>query len=244
MIGGCDRSDPNRVQGYVEGEFVYIASPRAGQLEKLDVQRGQQVKAGDELFTLESTPETAARDEAKRRVGEAEANLDDIKKGKRPSEIQSIQSQLDMAQAALTLAETEFARQDKLYPRSTSQQDYDRARSARDQGEQHVSELQADLETAKLGARPDQIAAAEANVRALESALAMAEWNLSQKRQTAPQAGLIFDTLYREGEWVTAGKPVISLLPPAQYQSSRVRARAAGSGRFIRAIPCAFLWTG
>jgi HlyD family secretion protein len=51
-------------------------------------------------------------------------------------------------------------------------------------------------------------------VRALEAALAKAEWDLSQKRQTAPQAGLVFDTLYREGEWVAAGRPVVALLPP------------------------------
>jgi HlyD family secretion protein len=70
------------------------------------------------------------------------------------------------------------------------------------------------LETARLPARADQIAAAEANVRALESALAKAEWDLAQKRQSAGQAGLIFDTLYREGEWVGAGKPVVVLLPP------------------------------
>jgi HlyD family secretion protein len=62
------------------------------------------------------------------------------------------------------------------------------------------------------------VTASEANVRALEAALAKAEWNLSQKRQVAPQAGMVFDTLYREGEWVAAGKPVLALLPPANVK--------------------------
>ena len=35
------------------------------------------------------------------------------------------------------------------------------------------------------------------------------------------QTGLVFDTLYREGEWVAAGKPVVILLPP---QNVKVRA--------------------
>jgi HlyD family secretion protein len=48
----------------------------------------------------------------------------------------------------------------------------------------------------------------------LEAAVTKAEWDLSQKRQPAPQAGAIFDTLYREGEWVAAGRPVVVLLPP------------------------------
>jgi len=51
-------------------------------------------------------------------------------------------------------------------------------------------------------------------VRAQEATLVRAEWDLSQKRQSAPQAGVIFDTLFREGEWVGAGRPVVALLPP------------------------------
>ncbi|HTK88491.1 MAG TPA: HlyD family efflux transporter periplasmic adaptor subunit, partial [Nitrospiraceae bacterium] len=65
------------------------------------------------------------------------------------------------------------------------------------------------------------IAAAEANLQAVEAALTKAEWDLSQKHQIAPQAGLVFDTLYREGEWVPAGRPVVVLLPP---QNIKVRA--------------------
>jgi HlyD family secretion protein len=83
-----------------------------------------------------------------------------------------------------------------------------------DQNRRRTAQLEADLKTAQLGARSDQITAAEANVQALEAALAAVEWNLSQKRRTAPQSGLVFDTLYREGEWVPAGRPVVVLLPP------------------------------
>jgi HlyD family secretion protein len=44
--------------------------------------------------------------------------------------------------------------------------------------------------------------------------LTQAQWNFDQKKQAAPQAGLVYDTLFREGEWVAAGKPVVVLLPP------------------------------
>ena len=53
---------------------------------------------------------------------------------------------------------------------------------------------------------------------ALEAALAQAEWSLSQKRQAAPLAGLVFDTIFQQGEWVPAGRPVIALLPPANMK--------------------------
>jgi HlyD family secretion protein len=84
-----------------------------------------------------------------------------------------------------------------------------------------VAQLQADLNTALLGSRTDQVVAAEAEVRAREAALARAEWEFAQKRQPAPKSGLVFDTLYREGEWVPAGRPVVVLLPP---ENIKVRA--------------------
>lgn len=222
ILAGCPIQEPNRVQGYVEGEFVYVASPLPGQLETLYVQRGEQVKEGDPLFALDSTAETAARDEALRRLAQGRANLEDAKKGRRPSEMESLEAQLKQARAALAFSELEFQRQEKLVRSdSVAMQAFDRARSTRDQDRQRVAQLEADLETARLGSRSDQIEAAQANVRALEAALAKAEWELSQKRQAAPQAGRVFDTLYRQGEWVAAGRPVVALLPP---QNIKVRA--------------------
>ncbi|MCU0917074.1 MAG: HlyD family efflux transporter periplasmic adaptor subunit [Planctomycetes bacterium] len=216
---GCERTNERRLQGYVEGEFVYVASPVPGVLEALHVQRGARVAADDPLFSLEEKPEKALRDEAQARLTQAQATLEDLRKGRRPSEIESIEAQLKQATAALALAEKELARQDELSRSgATTPQDLDRARSQHDQNRQRVAQLEADLKTAHLGARSDQIAAAEANVRALEAALAAAQWSLSQKHRSAPQAGLVFDTLFRDGEWVPAGRPVVALLPPANVK--------------------------
>ncbi|HRI38483.1 MAG TPA: HlyD family efflux transporter periplasmic adaptor subunit [Nitrospira sp.] len=193
-----------------------MASPYGGAVTILSVRRGVQVNAGDPLFTLEQASEKAARDEAERKLSQARANLEDRRKGKRPSEIASLRAQLQQAQAALQLSLREVARQEALavVPGAAVEVEVDRARSVRDQNQQRVSQLEADLNTALLGSRTDQVAAAEAEVRAKEAALAKAEWDLSQKHQVAPKAGLVFDTLYREGEWVPAGRPVVVLLPP------------------------------
>lgn len=148
-LSGCRHPQSNKVQGYIEGEFVYVASPLAGALQKLHVQRGQQVNAGDPLFELDDVSERAARDQAR---------------------------------AALALSEKEFERQENLFRSGASAaQDLDRARSARDQDRQRLTQ---------------------------------AEWSFDQKNQSAPKTGLVFDTLFREGEWVPANRPVVSLLPP------------------------------
>jgi len=145
-----------------------------------------------------------------------------MKKPRRPSEIDSIVAQLDQARAAFVFSDKELARQEQLVRTGArTEQDLDRARSQRDQDRERVAQLEADLATARLGSRVDQIEAAEANVRAIEAALARAQWDLSQKRQLAPKNGEVFDTLYREGEWVAAGRPVVVLLPP---ENIKVRA--------------------
>lgn len=218
-LTGCQRSASEKVQGYVEGEFVYVASPFAGALEKLSVTRGAQVQAGDALFALESGSEKASLDEAKRRLAQGQAQLEDARKGKRKPELEAIEQQLKQAHAALVLSEKTFTRQQELFRSGASAaNEFDTARSAREQDLHKVSQLEADLQAARLASRDDQIVAAEANVQALEAAVAKAEWSFNQKRQAAPQASLVFDTLYREGEWVAAGRPVISLLPPGNIK--------------------------
>lgn len=149
LIAACNRSSDPKLQGYVEGEFVYVASPSGGALESLFVRRGDQVKVGDPLFVLDSAAERAARDQAK---------------------------------AALVMSEKDFVRMEKLARGNlVAMQELDHARSQRDQDRER---------------------------------LAKAEWDLSQKRQNAPQAGLVYDTLFRIGEWVGPGRPVVALLPP------------------------------
>jgi HlyD family secretion protein len=219
VLAGCQRHSGDAVQGYVEGEFVYVASPFAGALETLAVQRGSQVPADAPLFSLECAAETAARDQAVRRVEEANSQLADAKKGSRSTEIESLGAQLDQARAALALSDKEFVRKTTLREaKVVSAQEFDAALATRDQDHNRVLQLEADLKTAQLGSRSDQVAAAEANVKALQAVLAKATWDLDQKHQNAPSTALVFDTLYQEGEWVPASQPVISLLPPANIK--------------------------
>ena len=55
---------------------------------------------------------------------------------------------------------------------------------------------------------------ATAEVAAQQAALARAKWPVDQKQQFAPADAAVHDTLYRQGEFVAAGNPVVVLLPP------------------------------
>jgi len=215
----CGNSAPPALQGYVEGEYVRIAAPFGGTLVKLDAERGGQVLAGAPLFALEAENEDAARREARERVKRAEAQVEDLRKGKRSTEIDASRAQLAQAEVVAALSAKEFARQTDLVSKGfVSQQRADEARAARDRDRGRIAELQADLATMRSGARPDEIRAAEAEAGAAREALAQADWRLRQKTVSSTVAGTVTETLFVRGEWVPAGAPVVAVLPPANVK--------------------------
>ena len=218
-LAGCAKQDNHTYQGYVEGEFVYVASPVGGRLEHLGVQRGQSINAGAPLFALESVDETAARQQAAAQLQGAEAQLADLNVGKRVPEVDAVHAQLAQAVAADKLSSTQLARDEAQFRAGgIAQSQLDASRSTAQSNAQRVRELTNQLRIAQLPARNDQIRAQSAQVEAARAAVAQAQWRLDQKAQKATQGGLVFDTLYREGEWVGAGSPVVRMLPPANVK--------------------------
>jgi HlyD family secretion protein len=215
VLSGCGRSSPPAWQGYLEGEFIYVASPLAGRLEVLDVQKGDRVAAGVRLFSIERTAELAGQNQASAQLGEANAKLADLEKGSRPTEIAALKARLEQASAAAALSSLDLKREESLFRnQAISESEYDHVRLTHQENLRAVDELASQLETAKLGGRSDAIAATHAEVQAAQAGLEHATWNVDQKTQSAPRAGLVYDTLYREGEYVAAGSPVVALLPP------------------------------
>jgi HlyD family secretion protein len=211
---GCSRETEGRFQGYIEGEYVYVASPLGGTLTNLAVARGDAVQVGQLLFALERESEAAAVREAEHNLSQARAQWADLTKGRRPSEITSLQAQLERARADLKLSDAELVRRQDLLARNVvSAEELDQARSQRDADQAQVDQLAADLATGRLGGREDVVAAAQDFVAAQSNALVRARWSFDQKQQFAPAAGPVQDTLYRQGEYVAAGTPVVALLP-------------------------------
>jgi len=219
-LAGCARQPADSWQGYLEGEYVRVAAPLAGTLTSLKVKRGETVQKGQALFELEHAAEADAVQEAEQRLAEARARRDNLLKGRRPSELKTIEARLAQAKVALDQARTELARRERIgqTPGAISPEQIEQARAQRDAAQAQMDSIAAELETARLGAREDEIKAAEAGIEALQAAQAKARWALDQKRVAAPAGGVVDDTLYREGEFVAAGSPVVSLLPPANIK--------------------------
>lgn len=218
-LAGCKEPAPTAMQGYAEGEYVYLSPAAPGYLEKLAVEQGDHVTSGQLVFVMDADRERAALRESEMKLQQARALLDDARLGKRPSEIAALEAQIKQNEAALLLASKTLERQQKLFnDRVISAEELDRARSDARQRQQQVNQARSDLATAEQGQRTHQVEAAQASVDAQAAAMAQARWNLDQTTRTAPAAALVFDTYFRPGEWVAAGRPVVALLPPERMK--------------------------
>lgn len=149
--------------GYAEAEYVRLGAPEAGWLESVAVARGDRVEAGAALFTLEAGRQRAALAQAVAELARSQSQLADLRLGRRPEEIARSEAELAEARANLVYAQRDLQRQERLMRSDVAAEArLDQARAAADAGQAKVDALAADLATARLPARADQIAAAEA----------------------------------------------------------------------------------
>lgn len=219
VLAGCGEKAPPAFQGYIEGDYVLMASPFGGRLDKLAVQRGETVAADAALFTLSADEEAAAKQQAEDQLRTAQAQLADLGLGRRAPELDVVRAQLEQARAAERQAAQQFERDRAQFEAGgIARAQVDDSRANLEVKAARVRELAEQLRVSRLPARADQVRAQEAQVAAARAVLAQMAWRLEQKSIAAPQGALVVDTLYREGEWVPPGGPVVRLLPPGNVK--------------------------
>jgi HlyD family secretion protein len=202
------------IVGYVEGEYVAIAPIDVARIETEFVRRGDSLKPGDPVATLETQDAAILLRNAEGSLAQAQSDLANLLYGRRPEEIAALDASLKAAQVTADDADRTFQRRQNLLDRGyASQADYDAAKTAYDVATARVRELAANLAVAKLPARADEIASAKAKVA---QALAMrdnAKWRLGQRSLVAPSAGFVSDIVRRVGDVAGPQAPVVSFLP-------------------------------
>lgn len=219
LLGGCSRKRPGGYEGYVEGKYVYVASSQAGRLDHLSVARGDLVEMNRPLFALDREPEASAERQAEQTLLADEARLADLQTGKRPPEVDAVRAQLAQAEAERQKSIDLLKSYEKQYAAGgISETELITARAAVETNTAVVHQYQQNIAVAELPGRSQQIRAQSEAVDADRAALRQAQWKLQQKEVASPRAGLVFDTLYRTGEWVSAGSPIVQILPPENVE--------------------------
>jgi HlyD family secretion protein len=207
---------PEAWQGYVDAEYVRVSPTLAGRITSIAVARGDQVASGAPLFTQDDADDVGARDAAAGKLAEAEARLANLEARGRDTEI--AQARADLADLVATrdrIARDLARNQELLRTGAASRQTVDQQRADLASAAARVEAAKAKLEQMQSPTgREYEIAAQRAMVEQARAGLAQAQWRVDQRHVSAPVAASVADTFARPGETISAGVPVVSLLPP------------------------------
>ncbi|MEZ5568607.1 MAG: HlyD family efflux transporter periplasmic adaptor subunit [Halioglobus sp.] len=214
-LAGCSPAPGERVNtGYIEVDWLYVASPGAGWIVDAAVHEGAHVEPGQVLFRLDDTAEQARLRAAQATLAEALARQENLATGARQPEIGVLQARLAESEAARDRAQAELARVQPLVERGIETAARGDAVTA--SYRQAVAAVQAageNLAVALQAARPAERAAAAAAVTAAAAHRDDAQWQLQQREIRAVAAGKVEEVFLTAGEYALAGTPVLSIFP-------------------------------
>jgi len=206
--------EPKTLSGYIEGEPLYLAAPVAGTVRSVSVVRGQDVAAGQALFVVDPAQVRAQADQAAAEAEAARAQAVDVRKGQRPTELAVFEANIAAAEARARDARADLRRVEPLVRQGWyAPTRLDDAKSAADAADAQVRAARKQRDAAMLGAREDQIRAADARVAQTQAAATGADARLAEVAPRAPAKARVEDVFFHPGEWAPANQPILSLLP-------------------------------
>lgn len=209
------------LSGYVEGEPLYLASPVAGRVDQVFVQRGDRVAAGQRLFVVDPAQLRSQRDQAQAEVAAAQAEAADARKGQRPVELAVFDANVAAAEASVRDTAAVLRRVRPLVRQGYyAKARLDEAQANYDAAAAQLAAAKRQRQAAALGAREDQIRAADSRVEQASAALGAAQARLTDVAPSAPGPARVEDVFFQRGEWAAANQPILALLP-----DERVRIR-------------------
>lgn len=213
LFAACAPPTPLAV-GYVEGEFIMLAPVETAQVEQIQVRRGDRIAAGSVIATIDAREAQISVAQGRASLEQAQAQLANLKLGRRPQEIAVLEANLRSAQAQADEAKRVMTRSRDLLARGTaSQAQFDEAATSLKVAEAAVGQAEANLQVGRLPARDEEIRAAEAQMAVAQSNLDQAQWRLDQRILKAPNAGRVQDVIRHPGDLAGPSAPVAQLLP-------------------------------
>ncbi|HUI84809.1 MAG TPA: efflux RND transporter periplasmic adaptor subunit [Candidatus Binatia bacterium] len=254
-----DRTSDTVLIGIVDANQVIVSSKIMGRIEKLYVDEGSKVKAGDLIAEIDSAELLAQKKAAEATIHAYDSQVSAMRAteaqtlGETNSGVVNAQARLAAANATLAQAKADLVRIQSDSQRTielakadiASEQDRVRAealldaqKAAVESAQKNVDAANADLVTAN--ARLHQQRAAASNVAADQAqvANARAQWaqadtRLGYTRIYAPVSGTVSVRATRQGEVVNPGEPIVTII---DFGDTWVRAEAPETdARFIAA---------
>lgn len=220
VLAACVGGNDGRLQGWIEGDFVFVAPDEAGRVETLNVREGDAVTAGAPLFAVDAELQQSDVSTATAQAAEARMRLKRLEAAQqRTEEVAVLEAQERRAEAMLQLSTAELDRQQQLTAKGVgTQAALDTAKSNFNRDKAALEQVGRQITVARLSAREEDIAAARQTLAAAEARRTSAETKLARRKLVAPVGGAVQQIYYRPGEMVPAGRPVLSILPPGNIK--------------------------
>jgi HlyD family secretion protein len=203
---------PDTLYGNVEIRQVDLSFNAEGTVIAMPKHEGDRVQQGETIAGLDPATYRSATDLAEARRDAAQAALDVLLAGTRYEDIDQARANLASAQASQANADATYARQKELAARNvSSQQQLDDARMALDAARAKTGQTSAALAEAVNGPRPQDIAAARAQLRAAEATLELARTQLARTQLVAPANGTVMTRVIEPGTVVLPAAAVYSI---------------------------------
>lgn len=208
------------LQGEVDAPEVLVTSKAKGRVIERHMERGDDVKAGQLLITLES-PELiaqvksleAARDQALARWNESV-------NGTREENIRNLKAELAQAQAVYKNAQEDYLRNKSMAAKGyVSATMLDGSLKARDTAAQQVKAAKANLDEGINGDRAEQRDSYAAALRQAEQNLEQIKVQQDDLLVKAPVSGEVGSIPAEQGELLNASSPLLTIirLPDAYF---------------------------
>jgi HlyD family secretion protein len=207
------RPQPLLVQGEADASRIDIAARVDGRVAERPIHRGENVKAGQVLLTIDN-PELLARlKEAEAARAVAAADFKRIEVGTRAEVVDSRRAALEAAQASTKLAEQSWDRTRQLTARDfASVEKLDEATANLDVARRSQQQAKLALEEAINGYTPEERGVAQAAVVKADAAIETLKAQVAELTVKSPAAAQIYHTGVDPGEYVSPGVPLLALI--------------------------------
>lgn len=220
-------------------EWAVAKAESAGAVQKILIQRGQHVGAGQPLVELDASEARANLAAAQARIGEAHAQLEVLAHGGRSTDLAEISNGIERAKLDLKNAQTEYDRLVRLEQKQAA------TRAEVDAAKQRVEQAKLQIESfekrrAALVSSPDR-AAAQARLDDAEAAAKLAQVRIDHSIIRSPIEGTVYQFDIKPGAYLNAGDTVASI-----GRLDRVRVNVyvdePDLGRVAKGMPVVITW--
>jgi membrane fusion protein (multidrug efflux system) len=196
----------------VKGTIVAVSAKVSGRVEKVVVNEGDSVQAGQVIATLEKQEFEAQLEQAKANLEMVQAKLAAAIAGNRHQEIAAANASVRQTMANLDNAQKNYERAETLYNQGAiSVQQRDTAKTAADVAQAQYASATEQYSLSAEGSRPEDIQIAKAQVRQAQAALTNIEIQLNDATVKAPVSGVVALKSVEDGEVIVAGQQLFSI---------------------------------